>query len=130
MLDTLLPERTKKRISLTALIDVVFILLMFFMLTSTFNKWKTITINTPVSSAETSNETPQVILLKEKGLLSIYNDGTPETIQFDKLTHKFNTQKQLIVVAEKTVNVQSIVNTMETLKKLGFSKLSLGNTDQ
>lgn len=49
----------KRKISLTALIDVVFILLMFFMLTTQFVKWQSIPLQ--ISQSQTSNNQDPMI---------------------------------------------------------------------
>ena len=51
------PGKKRRGISLTPLIDVVFILLLFFMLSSNFMHWRQITL----SSAEQSEQTPDKI---------------------------------------------------------------------
>ena len=58
----------RRRIGLTALIDVVFIMLMFFMLTSSFEQWKTIQIDSPVTEVQTTKPAlPQFIVLTTEG---------------------------------------------------------------
>ncbi len=120
-------SRPRKRISLTALIDVVFILLMFFMLTSTFNKWKTITINTPTGNKEAATEKPQVLILTENNSFYLDNQENTKTALLSELISKLDSSKSLILLPEKKVTVQSIISTMETLKNTGFSQLSLGS---
>jgi len=61
--------RKKKGISLTALIDVVFILLMFFMLTSTFIKLHKVELQTAAAGDDVVHEQkqvePQLIIIRE-----------------------------------------------------------------
>ena len=45
------PRRRRSPISLTPLIDVVFILLVFFMLASSFLDWRSITLAAPSAEA-------------------------------------------------------------------------------
>ena len=73
--DSLVPARKKSTISMTALIDLVFILLMFFMLTSTFVKWKQV----PLATASVSTEnTSSASVDTEKDILffRLYRDGS------------------------------------------------------
>ncbi|MBL4900017.1 MAG: biopolymer transporter ExbD, partial [Colwellia sp.] len=83
-------SRVKKTISLTALIDVVFILLMFFMLTSTFIKWHSVTLQTSAAgSTITSDEVKtQLIILHENNELSLLVNGGNAT---NKKEQKFST---------------------------------------
>ena len=57
------------KIGLTPLIDVVFILLLFFMLTSTFSHRKTLDLSVPATAADlTPVDEPVVLDLKSEGL--------------------------------------------------------------
>ncbi|MDO6805130.1 biopolymer transporter ExbD, partial [Wenyingzhuangia sp. 1_MG-2023] len=61
--------RRARPISLTALIDVVFILLMFFMLTSSFTQWLTMPLASQSASSEPAEteELPQLLVLHQDG---------------------------------------------------------------
>ena len=61
----------QKGISLTPLIDVVFILLMFFMLTSTFTRWKAVDLRFPVADSGVDPKNPQAVILHTDGSLSL-----------------------------------------------------------
>ena len=52
MLLRLDPPCPRSRISLTALIDVVFILLLFFMLTTQFTRWRSLDVPMAQETAE------------------------------------------------------------------------------
>ncbi len=63
----------KRKISLTALIDVVFILLMFFMLTTQFIQWQSVplTLNTTEKNAISDVEPELAFMLNPQGEISI-----------------------------------------------------------
>ena len=61
----------RKGISLTPLIDVVFILLMFFMMTSTFTRWKAVYLRFPVAGPDVDPKNPQAVMLHADGSLSL-----------------------------------------------------------
>ena len=71
MSTTALYHPRRRPISLTPLIDVVFILLMFFMLTSAFTRWKAVDLRLPTTSSDTSPKKPQALLLHTDGSLSL-----------------------------------------------------------
>ena len=54
-------------ISLTPLIDVVFILLVFFMLASSFLDWRAIDLETPAAPATSSAEDSDVLVVRLEG---------------------------------------------------------------
>ena len=71
MSTSLLYTRRRSRIGMTALIDVVFILLMFFMLTSSFNQWKAVDFRSPVAVENQSADSAQLVVLGVNGTLSL-----------------------------------------------------------
>jgi len=68
--------RRKTIISLTPLIDVVFILLVFFMLASSFMDWRTLSLDTRAARAPAaaSEATPFVVQIRGETLAL---NGTP-----------------------------------------------------
>ena len=71
MSTSLLYTRRRSRIGMTALIDVVFILLMFFMLTSSFNRWKAVDFRSPVAVESHSADSAQLVVLEVDGTLRL-----------------------------------------------------------
>ena len=66
------PARTRASISLTPLIDVVFILLVFFMLASSFLEWRALEIQLPTFGTERSEaESPIRVRLAGDGTASV-----------------------------------------------------------
>ncbi|NUH64992.1 biopolymer transporter ExbD [Sulfitobacter sp. S0837] len=51
------PRRRRNRLSMTSLIDVIFLLLLFFMLTSTFSKFSEIELTAATSGAGATADT-------------------------------------------------------------------------
>ena len=66
----------RRTVSLTSLIDVVFLLLLFFMLTSTFSTFGEIELNQPSGSATQSDETVARAFL-QLGSERLILNGTP-----------------------------------------------------
>jgi biopolymer transport protein ExbD len=112
------------------LIDVVFMLLMFFMLTSTFVKWKSITLSVPVASgAKTSaQEDLQFIVLHDSGVVSFYGETTQKKQSVSIVLPQVDATKTLLVLPEENTSVQLIVRTLEQLKAAGVTRLSLGKS--
>lgn len=67
-----LPKR-RHAISLTPLIDVVFILLLFFMLSSSFVPWRQINVSMPTGTTASNNEIIRLEILDNNGLFSFEN---------------------------------------------------------
>jgi len=119
----------KNMISLTPLIDVVFILLLFFMLTSTFSRWHQIQLQTPASS---ESQTPDLILVtigSNQGELHVENQTTliSNSVEFQRLVQKY-LESTLVLSAEKGITVQTIVNVMDAFKQAGVKRISFAGT--
>ena len=67
-------DRRKHAISLTPLIDVVFILLVFFMLATSFTDWRAVTLATGTSDATASDIPPAVVRVDANGALNYDGD--------------------------------------------------------
>lgn len=61
-------RRRKRVLSLTSLIDVIFLLLLFFMLSSTFSNYADIDLAVATSGASTSNAPPLLLKLSHDRL--------------------------------------------------------------
>lgn len=121
----------KKRIGLTALIDVVFILLLFFMLTSSFSQWRTIDINMPVASesSDTDERTPQLLILHNDRHLALYKESFYLT-DYRELspvaTQALDKERALVLLTQEEVTVDAISHVLNQLSELGFAKTTLG----
>ncbi|WP_306048083.1 ExbD/TolR family protein [Oceaniradius stylonematis] len=57
-----------RRISLTSLIDVIFLLLLFFMLTATFSRFADVELSTGGGASQLADQTPVFLQLHADGL--------------------------------------------------------------
>lgn len=122
-------HRKARKISLTALIDVVFILLMFFMLTSTFSQWKAVDFQSPVASTEPTADQPTVLILSADGSLR-RADGALK-IQTGQAVDPgaFRADEVLVLLPEADARVQTIVQRLEELKNLKLA-VTLGGVTE
>jgi len=122
-----LPRRRRSLVSLTPLIDVVFILLLFFMLTTQFDRRQAMTLSVPVSgSAAVPAETESLVLaLGSDGRVALDGEGSVElrTLGRQALVSEartLGTPVVVVVVAEDEVDLQTFTRLMDTLAALGF----------
>lgn len=129
-----LPETSARRpipISLTALIDVVFILLLFFMLSSSFVQWRSLdlTVDTPGAAAAAEPEPPLVISLTVNGDLVIDETTVPSTapppMLVAALTPHF--ERALVLEPAGDATTQQVVAALERLTVAGAKHLTLAN---
>ncbi|MCZ4351713.1 biopolymer transporter ExbD [Roseovarius aestuarii] len=55
-------RRRRRKLSMTSLIDVIFLLLLFFMLTSTFSKFAEVELSAAGSGAQVQSDAPPLFL--------------------------------------------------------------------
>jgi len=126
-----LPKPRKQSISITPLIDVIFILLFFFMLSSTFTQQKQFEIKTAASSGQ-----PQPLLISHKILLL-----DARQLQLDKQLYQYNSRElaallqgfierdeSVKVAALENVKVQVLLRFIDQISALGNIKLSLSES--
>jgi biopolymer transport protein ExbD len=124
--------RTEVGIDLTSLIDVVFILLLFFILTTTFTRESTIRITLPEASSEEVTLSPLLIeiMVSSNGSYSV-NGRVLENDKLDTLMAAINdlaagdTTLPISVVADAEAKHQAVVTAMEAVQRLGFSKFGI-----
>jgi biopolymer transport protein ExbD len=126
MLLEIAPRKRRNLISLTPLIDVVFILLLFFMLSSSFIRWHQINLQ---SASESQSQTPDLRILKiesNEGQLSF--NGARLSMSDDAGIKNFvaeNKQATFIITVIEGIKIQVMVDLLDQLKQAGASKVSL-----
>ena len=116
----------RRAVSLTALIDVVFILLMFFMLTSTFSRWKAVDFHFPVAGPEPSPQQPQAMILHANGALSL--NGRAFSVSPPGDSGGLDSTRPVVVFPEAETRLQIIISAFEQLQAAGISGVWLGKS--
>ncbi|MCX4187566.1 ExbD/TolR family protein [Methylophaga sp. OBS4] len=120
----------RRAISLTPLIDVVFILLLFFMLSSTFMQWRQIDVSAP-SETETEAKKQRVItLLSDVGDFKI--DDTTLSIKSELALKQIVQQDQEAVYVIKVMpglRTQSMINLLDAFKQAGANSVTLAGVN-
>ncbi len=126
-------EKNNPRINLTPLIDTVFLLLIFFMMTTTFNKESQLSINLPEVKGEQPSEQqkPIRIIIDSKGEYAI-NDIEHSLInsKLDTLERalakliKNKTDLPLLISADENAPHYAVMRAMEAARNLGLTRIS------
>lgn len=119
-------------INMTPLIDVVFLLLIFFMVSTTFIKESHLSLNLPEASAEPGEVArAQIeILIGADGQYSV-NDRSLINNRIETLMRALQDvaagdhQRPLIITADAETPHQAVVRAMDAAGQLGFAQLSL-----
>jgi len=127
-------------VNLTPLIDVVFLLLIFFMVTTTFDRHARLKVSLPESSAKASQQQaePLVLSIDAKGnyflndrqlvnrQLDTLKQALQKTIGQDKKDYKDVT---LVLRADANTPHQSVVRAMDAASQLGLTRLSIATVE-
>ena len=137
-------ERIKRRsggtlvLEITPLIDVVFLLLIFFMLATSFDERSAFKIDLPKSTAAKTKSTlkeVQVLVDKDRNVYLRYTDNSGKS-QNEKLdltsfvsvvSEKLNTSesKDVMISADKAIDYGFIVEIMSLLKESGATAINI-----
>ena len=115
-------------ISLTPLIDVVFILLIFFMLASSFLDWRAVDLKiaTP-SSAPAGQVNSLVIRIPSDGAINLAGQRLTIDDMARQVEGRLSEQPDLriLIAPESGVALQSAVDVLQRLKQVGAANVSL-----
>ena len=119
-------------IHLTALIDIVFLLLIFFMVSTTFTKETHLSIDLPEASGEASadKEDQIEILISEAGEYTI-NARSLVDEKIDTLKQAIrqisggDTSLPMVITADAQTPHESVVRAMDAAGQMGFIHLSI-----
>ena len=124
--------KTEDSINLTPLIDVVFLLLIFFMVSTTFTKETHLRLDLPEAEGEPSTdvEVPLDILIAADGSYSINGQALAnqkiETLKRALQTlSEGNNSLPLTITADAKSPHQAVVTAMDAAGQLGFVRLSI-----
>jgi len=127
-------QRNNLRVNLTPLIDTVFLLLVFFMMTTTFNKQSQLEINLPEAKSEQVDQkeekTIRIIIDAEGNYAINESENSLVNNELETLTQalaKEAGEEQnpiLLLSADKETPHQAVMKALEASRDLGFVRLS------
>jgi len=133
-------RRVSVRIDMTPMVDVAFLLLTFFMLTTTMNRPQTMEINLPPDNkvkVEIAASNLMTVLVKENGDIFYYigiggpNDPPPEKIAFTDLRKTLGQKNQdnpklvTLVKIDRKGKYHMMVDIMDELNLANITRFSL-----
>ena len=119
-------------INVTPLIDVVFLLLIFFMITTTFNRETRLQLTLPKTQVELMKSQPaqiEIVIAKDgkytvngRGLL----DRRTETLrQVLELESQGDLNIPILLIADAEATHQSVITVMDVVGQSGFLRLNI-----
>jgi biopolymer transport protein ExbD len=124
-------EREPLEINLVPLIDVMMVILIFLMITTTYSKYTELQINLPTAEGERQLERPNEISVLVNAQGQYVVNRTPVVFRSieqlsDELKRAGGTLKEPVVVitADASANYQSVVRVMEAARTAGLSQIT------
>ena len=124
-------EQEPLEINLVPLIDVMMVILIFLMITTTYNKYTELQINLPSAQAERQPERPNeiTVLVNAQGQYVVNRSAVPfRTVEqlADELRKAGAGQKEPVVVitADAAATHQSVIRVMEASRLAGLSQIT------
>ena len=129
------PKKRKARVEIIPMIDVMMFLLVFFVLIS-LNVIPALGLKTQLPSSSTAQDlkpqTKAVITIAKDDVIQVDGENTTLdalTARLDKLRRE-GEKLNLIINSDRGVEVQRLVDVMDTLKKGGFDSISIATRKQ
>ncbi|MCB1181800.1 biopolymer transporter ExbD [bacterium] len=115
-------------INVTTLIDVMFLLLIFFMVTSTFKNQPAVNLVLPRSATATETvDTPSVLYLTRDDRIFL-NDTEVDETRLPELLGRLRAstgEDRMVLRADEAASHGRVVALIDTIKQSGFTRVSL-----
>jgi biopolymer transport protein ExbD len=124
-------------INVISMVDILFVLLLFFMLTTTFTDKSALKIELPTASNAAQNNAQDKLELLIDGQGRYYINGRevlnsqPETLfqaMSMTLEEMGNNTPPLVISADAAVNYQAVVTAMDIAGRLGLTNFSMATS--
>jgi biopolymer transport protein ExbD len=121
-------------LEIAPLVDVVFLLLIFFMLTSSFVRPQEIKLELPSSESSTMNDDDKLIEVALDAKGGVFLDG--EAIQIDELQTilepRFAEKQEspVVVRSDASVQVERMVEVMDKIRLAGGSNVGIATSSR
>jgi len=116
-------------INLIPFIDVLLVVLIFLMLTTSWSKLTEINLTLPLADAQKQKDRPQQIVLtvNAKGQYAVNKNavgGTSVSALTSALTPLAKPETTLVISADAQATHQAVVNAMEAARRSGLSQIT------
>ncbi|MCG8379784.1 MAG: biopolymer transporter ExbD [Proteobacteria bacterium] len=129
-------RRDEVNLDITPLIDVVFLLLIFFMVSTTFEHNSEINITLPTSSKEITEAKPDAVNVGLDAQGNVYiNDNALVNAQIETIKTALSdalvglNEPPIIISADAEASHQSVVRVMDAARQLGLVKITFATQE-
>ena len=132
MFDSASREEEEQEINITPMLDVVFIMLIFFIVTASFVKESGIDVNRPDAQTAVKKEKANILVaISENGEIWIDRQRVdPRAVRANiERLHAENPQGTVIIQADKLSRTQVLVQVMDAARQAGVFNVSIAAQD-
>jgi biopolymer transport protein ExbD len=123
--------RDEPEINLIPFIDILLVVLIFLMLTTTYNKFTELQVNLPVADAKAQRENPKeiIVAISSDGRYSINKevlDGANVEILTRALALSAQDNREVVIIisADAAATHQSVINVMDAARRAGLVQIT------
>lgn len=124
-------HREDPEINLIPFIDVLLVILIFVMLTTTYAKFTELKVNLPVANADASKPRPKelLVVVTADGRYSVNNrpvEGRSVELLAAALSNGSGARRDTVIIlsADASATHQSVINVMDAARRAGLSQLT------
>ncbi|OGB39405.1 MAG: biopolymer transporter ExbD [Burkholderiales bacterium RIFCSPLOWO2_12_67_14] len=124
-------SRDEPEINLIPFIDVLLVVLIFLMLTTTYSKFTELQVNLPVADAQAPRENPKevIVSVSNDGRYSINKqllegNGVEMLTRALSLSAQDNREAVVVISADAAATHQSVINVMDAARRAGLVQIT------
>ncbi|QWK19173.1 MAG: biopolymer transporter ExbD [Hydrogenobacter thermophilus] len=118
-------DREFKDINVIPLVDIMLVLLTIVLITATFVVQGSIPVNLPTAKSQEVRELKGFEIAITKSGEILFEGKRVSLEDLERILSTANRDANIKVLADKDASVQSLVSVLDSLKKLGFTKVSI-----
>jgi biopolymer transport protein ExbD len=129
-------SREEPEINLIAFIDILLVVLIFLMLTTTYSKFTELQVTLPVAQAEQTPDRPKevIVSIAQDGRYSV-NRRPVDSPTVDQLVRALRDASQgqddvvVVISADAAATHQAVVNVMDAARRTGLNQITFATQD-
>lgn len=123
------PHKRKTQINLTALIDVLFLLIIFFSVSTRFTNQQAMDVDLPKTITSNTVSTSQKLLIIMRNEEELFINGSPykwSEVKEEIKQEKYDRNQKVILNIDKKIPHGKVVELLDHLKLGNFQKVVFG----
>jgi biopolymer transport protein ExbD len=124
-------DRDEPEINLIPFIDILLVVLIFLMATTTYSKFTELKVNLPVADAEAQRQNPKevIVAVGSDGRYAV-NQTVLDGVSVEQLTRALaaaaedNRELVVVISADATAAHQSVINVMDAARRAGLVQIT------